>query len=214
MIAPIQGDNAARPMPFHAKVTSKPLERRRFARVKLALLGRYMLEDRREFPCQTIDISVGGLALTAPVRGAVGERIIAYFDALGRIEGHVVRHFEHGFAMTAIMPPAKREKLVNQLTWLANRTALGLTDDRRQERIVPHRVETTISLADGGAFAARIVDISVFGAAIACEKKAPVGAMLHIGHRPARVVRCLDDGLAVEFALPLSYDVFDANVVL
>jgi hypothetical protein len=38
--------------------------------------------------------------------------------------------------------------------------------------------------------------------------------MLHIGHRPARVVRCLDHGMALEFALPLSYDVFDANVVL
>jgi hypothetical protein len=201
-------------MRVQAKISSKPLERRRFSRVKLALLGRYMLEDRREFPCQTIDISVGGLALTAPVRGATGERIIAYFDALGRIEGHIVRHFDHGFAITAVMPPAKREKLVNQLTWLANRNALGLPEDRRHERIVPNQLQTTISLPDGGAFAARIIDISVSGAAVACEKKAPVGAMLHIGRRPARVVRCLDEGMALEFALPLSYDVFDAYVVL
>jgi hypothetical protein len=201
-------------MRVHAKVKLKPLEQRRFARVKLAVLGRYMLEDRREFPCQTIDISVGGLALTAPVRGATGERIIAYFDTLGRIEGHVVRHFDRGFAMTAVMPPAKREKMVNQLTWLANRNALGMTEDRGHERIVPHQVETTIRLPDGGAFTARIVDISVSGAAIACEKKAPIGAMLHIGRRPARVVRCLDHGMAVEFALPLSYDLFDAHVVL
>ncbi|WP_294541634.1 PilZ domain-containing protein [uncultured Rhodoblastus sp.] len=201
-------------MRHHAKLKLIPLERRRYARVKLALLGRYMLEDRREFPCQTIDISVGGLALTAPVRGVVGERIIAYFDALGRIEGHVVRHFEHGFAMTAAMHAAKREKMVNQLTWLANRNALDLPEDRRHERIVPNQVETTIRLPDGGAFTARIVDISVSGAAIACENKAPVGALLHIGRRPARVVRCLDHGMALEFALPLSYDVFDANVVL
>ncbi len=201
-------------MQLQAKVTSKPLERRRFARVKLALLGRYMLEDRREFPCQTIDISVGGLALTAPVPGATGERIIAYFDALGRIEGVVVRQLEHGFAMTAVMPAVKREKLANQLTWLANRKMLGLPEDRRHERIVPHQLETTIRLPGGGAFSARIVDISVSGAAVRCETQAPTGTMLHIGRRPARVVRSLDHGMALEFALPLSYDVFDANVVL
>lgn len=201
-------------MQLQAKVTSKPMERRRFARVKLALLGRYMLEDRREFPCQTIDISVGGLALTAPVPGANGERIIAYFDALGRIEGVVVRQLEHGFAMTAVMPAEKREKLVNQLTWLANRNALGLPEDRRHARIVPHQVSTTIRLPDGDTIPARIVDISISGAAVSCATQAPAGSMLHIGRRPARVVRSLDHGMALEFALPLSYDVFDVNVVL
>ena len=38
-------------------------ERRRFQRVKVHLLGRYMLPDRREFPCQIINMSPGGLAL-------------------------------------------------------------------------------------------------------------------------------------------------------
>jgi hypothetical protein len=32
-------------------------ERRRFQRVKVHLLGRYMLPDRREFPCQIINMS-------------------------------------------------------------------------------------------------------------------------------------------------------------
>jgi len=201
-------------MKLQVKTDSKPLERRRHARVKLSLLGRYMLEDRREFPCQTIDVSVGGLALTAPVRGAVGERVIAYFDALGRIDGKIIRHIEHGFAMTAIMPANKREKLVNQLTWLANRKVLGLPEDRRHERIVPNEVNTIIRLADGGKISAKIVDISVSGAAVICTKQAPMGAMLHIGKRPARVVRCFDHGMALEFALPLSFDVFDENVIL
>ena len=34
-------------------------ERRRFQRVRVTLLGRYMLPDRREFPCQVIDMSRG-----------------------------------------------------------------------------------------------------------------------------------------------------------
>jgi hypothetical protein len=196
------------------RINARPLERRRFARVKLALLGRYMLGDRREYPCQTQDISVGGLSVTAPVRGALGERVVAYFDSLGRIEGTIVRHIDFGFAMTANMPAAKREKLVNQLTWLVNRKVLGLPEDRRHERIVPNAVHTTLRLPDGSLAPAKIVDISVSGAAVACMAPAPMGAMIHIGRRPARVVRVFDHGLALEFALPLSFDVFDENVVL
>src|SRR5690242_6423575 len=61
-------------------------ERRRFQRVQVNLLGRYMLADRRELPCQVHNMSPGGMALIAPVAGAVGERIIAYVDHLGRLE--------------------------------------------------------------------------------------------------------------------------------
>lgn len=193
---------------------TQPHERRRHARVKLSLLGRYMLEDRREFPCQTIDVSAGGLSLTAPVVGAIGERVVAYFDAVGRIEGIIVRQVEHGFAMTAIMPQPKREKLVNQLTWLINRKTLGLPEDRRHVRIVPKQVNTTISLPDGAAFAAKIVNISASGVAVNCTKAAPLGSMVQVGRRRARVVRVGDHGMALEFALPLSFDQFDENVVL
>jgi len=201
-------------MQLQRKISAKPQERRRHARVKLALLGRYMLEDRREFPCQTIDVSAGGLALTAPVVGALGERVVAYFDALGRIEGIIVRHYEHGFAMTANLTAAKRDKLVNQLMWLVNRKTLGLPEDRRHERITPKEVNTTIRLADKTLIPAKIVDISISGAAVTCAKQAPMGAMVQVGRRRARVVRTFDQGMALEFALPLSFDQFDENVIL
>ena len=144
-------------MPFRAKPTPQPMERRRFARVKLVLPGRYMLEDRREFPCQTMDVSVGGLCLTAPVPGAIGEKIVAYFEALGRIEGVVVRRHEFGFAISASMSPAKREKMVNQLTWLANRQYLDLPEDRRYERIAPPSLPCQVDSDHWRAAAARQV---------------------------------------------------------
>ena len=61
-------------------------ERRRFQRVQVNLLGRYMLADRREFPCQVVNMSPGGMALIAPVAGQPGEHIIAYVDHLGRLD--------------------------------------------------------------------------------------------------------------------------------
>ncbi|MGE5165042.1 MAG: PilZ domain-containing protein [Sphingobacteriales bacterium] len=42
-------------------------DRRRHQRVKVNLLGCYMLADRREFPCQVVDMSPGGMALQAYV---------------------------------------------------------------------------------------------------------------------------------------------------
>src|ERR1700756_120233 len=101
-------------------------EQRRFQRVKVNLLGRYMLADRREFPCQVVDMSPGGMALVAPVSGQPGERVIAYVDHVGRLEGVIARTLENGFAMTIGATSRKRDKLAAQLTWLANRGILGL----------------------------------------------------------------------------------------
>src|SRR5258705_6095814 len=84
-------------------------ERRRHQRVRVNLLGRYMLADRREFPCQVINMSPGGIALIAPVSGQPGERVIAYIDHLGRLEGIVARQFLNGFAMTISATPRKRD---------------------------------------------------------------------------------------------------------
>ena len=93
-------------MSFAQKKSSVPVaqERRRFQRVKVHLLGRYMLPDRREFPCQIINMSPGGLALLAPGIGNVGDRVIAYLDHIGRVEGKITR------SPTLPMPGASRAR--------------------------------------------------------------------------------------------------------
>src|SRR3954468_16805706 len=93
------------------------LERRRHQRVRVVLLGRYMLENRQEFACQTVDMSPGGLALLAPVQGALGERVVIYLEHLGRVEGKIVRDFERGFAVALLATKRKQDKLASQLTW-------------------------------------------------------------------------------------------------
>src|ERR1700691_5228423 len=115
-------------MTLKLKPIQKSLERRRHQRVAISLLGRYMLEDKREFPCQTADMSPGDVGLIAPVRGKIGERVVAYLDQIGRIEGKIVRFTERGFALRLNLPLVKREKIANQLTWLINRDALGMLE--------------------------------------------------------------------------------------
>lgn len=188
-------------MSFAHKKSSLPAaeERRRFQRVKVHLLGRYMLPDRREFPCQIINMSPGGLALLAPGIGNVGERVVAYLDHIGRVEGKITRLLDNGFAMTVGATPRKRDKLAAQLTWLANRQILNLPEDRRHDRIVPRNPMSILKFDDGRAMACRIMDLSLSGAALAAEIKPLVGEPVTLGRVQARVVRHLEEGFAIEF---------------
>jgi hypothetical protein len=176
-------------------------ERRRHQRVKVNLLGRYMLSDRREFPCQVVDMSPGGMALVAPVAGKPGERVIAYVDHLGRLEGVVARTIENGFAMTIAATLRKRDKLAAQLTWLANRSILNLPEDRRHGRFTPRNPMARLILPNGNNVGCRVLDLSASGAAIkiAAELRPAVGAAVSIGKVQGRVVRHIEDGFAIEF---------------
>jgi hypothetical protein len=187
-------------------------ERRRFHRVTVNLLGRYMLADRREFPCQVSDISLGGMALIAPVAGKVGERVIAYVDHVGRLEGVIARQLPNGFAMTITVTSRKRDKLAAQLTWLANRHELGLEEDRRHGRMEPRNPLARLILPNGVNVSVRVVDISQSGAAIATEHRPDIGAAITIGKTPARVVRHLQDGIALEFLRLQHPDFVEDNV--
>jgi hypothetical protein len=174
-------------------------ERRRHQRVRVNLLGRYMLADRREFPCQVINMSPGGMAMIAPVSGNIGERVIAYVDHLGRLEGTIARLFNNGFAMTISATSRKRDKLAAQLIWLANRSILNLPEDRRHGRIVPRSPAARLIMPNGTNVGVRIIDISLSGAGIATPQRPEVGSLVTLGKIPGRVVRHLEEGFAMEF---------------
>jgi len=187
-------------------------ERRRFQRVKVDLLGRYMLPDRREFPCQVFNMSPGGMAVIAPVGGKLGERVIAYVDHLGRLEGQIARTFENGFAMTIAATARKRDKLAAQLTWLANRDILGLPEDRRHGRFVPRNPIGRLIMPNGLNVGCRIIDVSQSGAGISTDQRPPIGALVTLGRVQGRVVRHIEDGFAIEFTRLQHPDFVEENL--
>jgi hypothetical protein len=187
-------------------------DRRRHQRVQVNLLGRYMLADRREFPCQVVNMSPGGMALIAPVAGATGERVIAYVDHLGRLEGRVARLFQNGFAMTIAATERKRDKLAAQLTWLANRHLLASPEDRRHGRRVPRNPVGRLILPNGVNLTCRIIDVSESGAGIATDQRPPIGVLVTLGSIQGRVVRHLDEGFAIEFTRLQHPDFVEENV--
>ncbi len=175
-------------------------ERRRFQRVKVNLLGRFMLANKREYPCQVLNMSPGGVAFVTPVEGGECERIVTYIDHIGRLEGEVTRQFDGGFAVRIRATERKRDKLAAQLTWLANRNTLGLPEDRVHERVAPSNPVTSIILPDNRKYDCKIIDMSIGGAAVAIDVRPALNSAVTLGRMRARVVRHLEDGIALEFS--------------
>jgi len=186
-------DRRSRPLP---KLVP---ERRKHLRVPVNVFGRFMREDKQEYPCQVINMSAGGMALLAPVNCDVGERIVAYLDNLGRIEGIVVRPFEGGFAVRILASLYKRERIANLLTWLVNQKALGLGEERKHERVVPRINASKLILPNGEVHNCRVIDVSLSGASVACTVKPPEGTVVILGRMRGRVVRHHDQGMAIQF---------------
>ena len=181
--------------------TPSRTERRNFQRVRVKVYGRYMLEDRSEHSCQVIDMSPGDVAFRSEHPGELGEKVIAYLDHIGRVEGVVTRRLDGGFAMTIMASERKRDKLAAQLTWLANKHELDLPEDRRHERVLPRNPMTVLQFEDGRKYQCRIIDLSLSGAAVELDVKPAMGMAVILGTMRGRVVRHFDDGIAVEFAI-------------
>jgi hypothetical protein len=171
----------------------------RYQRVDLSLLGRCMFSDQRECPCQLLAISPGDAVFVSPFCAEIGERVVAYIDNIGRVEGVILEHTENGFVMSISASQRKRDKLADSLTWLANRHVLNLEEDRRHLRRTPKRSDSSIILADGTTHAVRVIDMSLSGAALATNLRPPLGSPLKLGKLGARVIRHFDDGIGIEF---------------
>jgi len=174
-------------------------EQREHRRVTLALLGRFMRANKQEYPCKLNDISVSAASMMAPVVVDVGERIVAYFDRIGGIEGTAVRVFDGGFAIDIQASQYKREKLAAQLTWLLNKDELGLVDGRRHDRMLLRDKSSTLRLEEGIDVTCQVLDVSLSGASVGTTARPRVGARVILGKLRAQVMRHHETGIGVEF---------------
>lgn len=179
---------------------------RQFQSVDVSVFGRYMLENKREYSCRISHMSPGSAVVVGPKVGELGERVIAYMDHVGRLEGKVLRIFHGGFAMSVNATPQKRDKLAAKITWIANRHELSLPEDRRHERVAPTKRLAEIKLEDGRTYSARIIDLSLSGAAIELDVRPSIGTLIWLGNMRGRIVRHFDDGIALEFAILQTHD--------
>jgi hypothetical protein len=177
--------------------------------VKVQLYGRFMLADRTEHVCQIDEMSPGDVVITTDVMANNGERIIAYIDHIGRVEGIVERVVNGGFLLALAASDRKKNKIAAQLTWLANKHELDMPEDRRHQRIAPRNPITTLSMADGRQYPCRILDLSISGAAVELRMRPALNSQVVLGSMRGRVVRHFEEGIAIEFATVQSREAID-----
>lgn len=176
-----------------------PMGRSPFQRVAINMPGRLMLASYEEFDCTVVEMSPGDLYVLCTGCPESEDRVIAYIDHVGRIEGNVISTDARGFTMSVNATERKREKLAAQLTWLANKHELGLPEDRRHDRLTPRDVNSQLTLENGEVYSCRIMDLSLSGAAVDVEVRPPIGTAVRLGNMRGRAVRHFMEGVAIEF---------------
>ncbi|MEQ1616434.1 MAG: PilZ domain-containing protein [Hyphomicrobiaceae bacterium] len=189
---------AAQPSPHAPQINP---DRRLHARFDVSLLGRFMRSDKNEYPCRVHNMSIGDAAFSAAVQVEPGERIVAYLDQIGGIEGTVARVIEGGFAVKIAASQHKQEKLAAQITWLINRAELEGIDARRtgHERIASSDQPTILKLESGEEYEAKLLDVSISGASVTTDFKPSLGSEVMLGKLRALVVRHHGEGVGVQF---------------
>lgn len=175
-------------------------ERRRFRRVSWSVRVRGLASDGAEFTATTVDVCAGGLRINLARPLSKGEPLVLYIDEIGRVEGIVARVLpEIGYAIEFRVPPRKRDKIADQLTWMINRDRLGLSDEREAERRLG-RGDVVASYGRGVVIACTVVDVSIFGVALRTTGPRPlIGERVTIGERSGTCIRYVDGGFAVDF---------------
>lgn len=172
---------------------------RRHRRVPMELAGRFMRSNRAEHPCTLKDISVGSAFVVTEQFVEVGERIVAYFNHLGGLEGTVSRLVPDGFAFQFKVSDHKREKLSAQIMWLLNRGDFPDHLGREHARAGTTGRKTTLRFDDGMIVDVELLDLSESGASVRTLARPDLGEDITIGKIRSVVRRHHKDGIGVQF---------------
>ena len=190
-------------MLFHnsprAGVSGSALAEGQKADKPIVLLGRFMRADHSEHACRARDITTESVRICSEAEVALGERIIAYLDDIGRLEGVVTEIDENGFLLKLMLGRLGREKLQQKLDWVRRKMRGEGRERRRYERYQPKDSRSCLLLEDGRKYPCTVLDISVAGASVKADVLPAIGTPVRLGKTPGRVVRHHSEGFAIEF---------------
>jgi hypothetical protein len=162
-----------------------------------------MLPDMSEHPCQVSGLAVHGATFLTSHVPPPGQAIVAYLEEFGRIEAVSGDAIPGGFKVNFALKGSRLERFEARLKWMAERQAGGGAENRRHPRFEPRESQSQITMPDGRVYYCEVIDISVSGAGIKVDVMPALGTYLMLGKMRGRVVRYLENGIAIEFVKPL-----------
>ena len=168
-------------------------------RLPVRIPGRFMTEASEEHQLVSVAMSGTSAEVRSHVLPPAGSNIVCYFDDIGRVVGSVDQTLAKGFIVAFTTTDFKRDKIADRIIWLANKDALGLSDERSQTRFSAGG-PAIIRLADGEVLKCRVVDISLSGAGFESMGPAPaIGDIVQAGSLRGEVVRSAGRSFGIRF---------------
>jgi hypothetical protein len=175
-------------------------DRRRHRRAPVALSGAMLDNKGAEHHFEVIDLSAGGIRVKTAATAPASAKIVLYCQTIGRLVGHVTRSVPGEMAMCMTLSAQKKEKIIETMTWIINKSKLNLQEDRRSDRYNATG-ETTCELQNGRILQCRVLDISLLGMSLETTDKRPhIGEPVLVGRHKGAVARYTEKGFAVDFA--------------
>lgn len=172
-------------------------DQRRYKRIQLSLPVKFLGDDFVEHEGMLLDVSAGGLAVATKARPLLGATLVVYVNDLGRVEGRVVRYVDQGIAVEFAASDAKRERLTDRLTWIANRDRVAI--DPKASTPGAANQQPRFILGDGREIECRVLDMSMHGVRLQVTVKPPIGEEVTIGRMRGRISQHHATGIAIEF---------------
>ena len=174
-------------------------DRRRYRRIIYSLPARCMWKNGEEFEAVTVDIGGGGLSLKTEQPFEIGRELVVYVDNIGRLAGRVARPTEFGFAVSVSLVPLKRDRVIDLLTWMVNKEALGLDDERKSSRRFANG-SLQVAYDTGVVVQCDVIELFLTGVALRTTGPCPeIGSRVKVGGKIGRCARLVEGGFAVDF---------------
>jgi hypothetical protein len=182
------------------------VDRRKEVRVVVRIPGRFSLASRhdsngkrRQFACRAINMSQSMIILATPIAGPIGERVIAYFEEFGKIQGSIVRVLDGALVVRIAASSEERHQLLRKLIWIEQNNIDRVSDMREQKRIIPEEPISTLVFPDGSMLRCFVIDMSASGVAVSADVIPLIGSVVAVGKVTGQVVRHFEEGFAIRF---------------
>jgi len=179
-------------------VSSVLQENRKHRRIAVPLVVKMLMDDGTEEEAIVRDISAGGASILSENKPPNGSRVILYIRDVGRLECSVVREHPHGFAVDFYCSKSRRDKIADKLTWLANRSRLGLADDALTLEGTSGE-HADLILSSGVTMDCHIVGLSLNGASVQVAPRPSIGSEVVLGRMRGTVTHHMPGGVGIEF---------------
>jgi len=182
-----------------AAATNASADQRQHERVVTALPGRlFVPAEEVTLECRIVNLSAGGAGVECEEPPPLNAFVVLYVDGFGRFDCVATRFVKGELGLRFVCKEAKRQRLVEDLSSFVQTGATRKTRLRLYPRL-PSESDTHFTHASGVTAPCQVVDISLQGLSLRTAMRPPIGEMITMGLTHGRVVRHLDDGIAIQF---------------